>query len=241
MTMQNVLLIAGLALGYKLITYAVANRSKLATLLKAYLTKLEAQNKTTASDSDNPLLGGGYKSPPQVSTTAATSGLLKSPLLLVALTIGGTLLATKVDIKQVVTKLTTVLTTGMTSRSVVAEPTTEYKQLVAPLAPVVTGKPGAKDLAEFYVALADVLTRDTGNNIETSGQFTGWVDASAVLAYGNSTYAGQFPGLLAAMTTIVKDTLKDTSNAGDDDVALTPEKKARVIAMLRACAWTCQQ
>jgi hypothetical protein len=239
--MQNVLLLAGLAAGYKLLSYAVANRATLATLLKAYLTKLEAKNKVTTPSSDNPLLGGGYKAPPTVAVPTVASGLLKSPLLLVAVTVGGTLLATKVDFKQVTAKLSSLIAVGGVSRSVVAEPTTEYKQLVAPLAPVVTGKPGAKDLAEFYVALADVLTRDTGNNIETSGQFTSWVDASALLAYGNSTYAGQFPGLLAAMTTIVKDTLKDANNAGDDDIAMTPEKKARVIAMLRACAWTCQQ
>jgi hypothetical protein len=238
--MQNVLLIAGLALGYKLITYAVDNRAKLATLLKVYLTKLEAQ-KVIAPVSDNPLLGGGYKVLPPASAPTSTGGLLKNPLLLVAITIGGTLLATKVDFKQVTTKLTALIGATGASRSVVAEPTAEYKQLVAPLAPVIAGKPGAKDLAEFYVALADVLSRDTGDNIETSGQFTNWVDSSAVLAYGNSTYAGQFPGLLAAMTTIVKDTFKDANNAGDDDVAMTPEKKTRVIAMLRACAWTCQQ
>lgn len=234
MTIQNVLLVIGAIAGYKLATHLWTNRSSLAALLKAYLAKVEAQNKSAS----NPLLGN--KPQPIAASSGLLSGLTKNPLILIGLAVGGTLVATKVDFKQVISKLSLLNATGVTVVKV-PEPTAEYKQLVSPLAPVVTGKPGARDLASFYVAAADVLERDTGNKIDTSGRLTAWFVDAGDLAYGNSTYAGSFTGWQAAMSEIIKNTLRDANTVGDEEVGLSPEKKAKMVVVLKACAWTCQQ
>ncbi len=234
MTIQNVLLVVGAIAGYKLTMYLWANRSSVAALLKAYLTKLEAQNKSAS----NPLLGN--KPQPVTDSGGLLTNLTKNPLILIGLAVGGTLLATKVDFKQVISKLSLLTATGVAVVKV-PEPTAEYKQLAAPLAPVVTGKPGARDLASFYVAAADVLERDTENKIDTSGRLTAWFVDAGTLAYGSSTYVGSFPGWQTAMSEIIKNTLRDANTVGDEEIGLSPDKKTKMVSVLKACAWTCQQ
>ncbi len=237
MSLQNIVLI-GLSIGgYKLASYVVANRAVIAAKVKAWLDKMAVQNQPTAT---NPLFGGGYNAPPSAPATGGLlSTVLKNPLLTAALAVAVTIGATKVDFKQLAGKLSS-LTTG-TAKVVVAEPSAADKTAVQPLLDVVRGKPGASGLSALYVAAADILERDTENKISTSGQLTSWLADAGTLAYVNTDYAGKFPGLENAMETVIIGTLKDASTTGDEDIALTPEKKSKLIAVLKACAWACQQ
>lgn len=239
MSFQNIVLMAAGVVGYKLVSYVVANRARFAALLKQYLDKLAAQNTPARA---NPLLGGGaYAEQPQVTSSGLLASLLKSPLLTVALAVGATLVATKLDFKQMATKIAALASSGGSAVVVVPEPTAADKTIVAPLLQLVKGKPGASDLAPMYLAAADILERDTDNKLSTSGQLTNWLADATTLAYVNTEYANKFPGFEVVMTTIIIDTLKDASTTGDEDIAMTPEKKAKFITVLKACAWACQQ
>jgi len=113
---------------------------------------------------------------------------------------------------------------------VLDEPSEELKELVLPIRGVITDKKDAIKTANFFLAFADVVSRDKDVITSTSTLREGFVRAEKLMLQGTEM-VGKYPGFGLKKDAILAEAI------GLDKVELDDEKRARAVAVLRAIAW----
>lgn len=111
-------------------------------------------------------------------------------------------------------------------------PSAEMQSLVAPVKAIVSGKPKASELGDFFFSAADVVKRDS-TRINSTSQVAAWLRDANTLRVQNTDLVGAFPGVSKA----IDDTLK--ASIGDEQGQLTPDKRKRLAETFEAISWAC--
>lgn len=114
----------------------------------------------------------------------------------------------------------------------VVAPSAELQQAVKLVGELVRGRPQAPQLAAFYAAAAEVISRDS-ETVTSTQQVADWLTDASTLQIQGTDLAGSIPGLAAAHYTAV------ASQIGTEPTALDDAKRQKLVAVLRALAWAC--
>jgi hypothetical protein len=90
-----------------------------------------------------------------------------------------------------------------------------------------------KQLAGFYLALADVIERDAGQVIKNMADVREINRRAGLLMFQRTELQGKYPGLGAAIEAALSQLI------GMDNVPVDDRNRQTVIAAFRAIAWAC--
>lgn len=114
-------------------------------------------------------------------------------------------------------------------------PAEPLRSSVAPVTQILKSATGRKtasaDLARFYRAMALVTER---GGCQTTGQARSVHSKAAEYTFYGEL-RGKIPGLKEAVEKVL------TDNLGLEDTALSPEIRAKLVAVWKALAWACQE
>jgi hypothetical protein len=109
-------------------------------------------------------------------------------------------------------------------------PPMELQLLVSPLAQIITDEKDAAKAAKFFRDFADVLSRDNLILKTTEDVREGYIRAETLMLQ-NTEMVGKYPGFGAAKDKILVEAV------GLERVTLSPEKRAKAVAVFNAMAW----
>lgn len=121
-----------------------------------------------------------------------------------------------------------------------AVPSRVLREVVAPIRGTALNRSDARRLAEFYLALADVVERDEAGIIRTSAEVRLINERSGRLCFEKTGIAGRYPGLAAEIDTVIAHGIGGKRIDGKwESVEITHENRGSLAESLRAIAWAC--
>ncbi len=113
-------------------------------------------------------------------------------------------------------------------------PDAATRAIVANIREILAGHPeDGKQLAAFYLALADVIQRDAGQVIKDMADVREVNRRAGLLMFQRTQLQGKYPGLGAAIESALSQLI------GMDNVPVDAANRGAVIAAFRAIAWAC--
>jgi hypothetical protein len=88
-------------------------------------------------------------------------------------------------------------------------------------------------LADFYLSMADVISRDQGKVIQTTANLRELHRRAGLLMFQRTGVQGKYPGLAEAIDKVFVDRL------GLENVAFDSAKQSAAIEIMKAIAWAC--
>ena len=113
-------------------------------------------------------------------------------------------------------------------------PDAATRAIVANIREILAAHPeDGKQLAAFYLALADVIQRDAGQVIKDMADVREVNRRAGLLMFQRTQLQGKYPGLGAAIESALSQLI------GMDNVPVDAANRGAVIAAFRAIAWAC--
>lgn len=113
-------------------------------------------------------------------------------------------------------------------------PDAATRAIVANVREILAGHPeDGKQLAAFYLALADVIQRDAGQVIKDMADVREVNRRAGLLMFQRTQLQGKYPGLGAAIEAALSQLI------GMDNVPVDDANRGAVTAAFRAIAWAC--
>lgn len=117
---------------------------------------------------------------------------------------------------------------------VMPEPSDSLKQAVKGISDLVTGNPDAENdkirLAQFYAQLSNVVRNEPGF-LASTGQFRSYNAIVGQINFAGQSLKGKYSGLGAKVDQVI------ISAIGDENAALSPEKRKALADILAAISW----
>jgi hypothetical protein len=113
-------------------------------------------------------------------------------------------------------------------------PDASTRAIVANIREILAGHPeDGRQLAAFYLALADVIQRDAGQVIKDMADVREVNRRAGLLMFQRTGLQGKYPGLGAAIEAALSQLI------GMDNVPVDDANRGAVTAAFRAIAWAC--
>ena len=113
-------------------------------------------------------------------------------------------------------------------------PDAATRAIVANIREILAAHPeDGKQLAAFYLALADVIQRDAGQVIKDMADVREVNRRAGLLMFQRTQLQGKYPGLGAAIESALSQLI------GMDNVPVDDASRGSVLAAFRAIAWAC--
>lgn len=127
------------------------------------------------------------------------------------------------------------------SSIVVSVPSPSLQEIVRPIRNAGLGAEDASRLAEFYLALADVVARDENGIVKTSAEVRLINERSGRLCFERTGIAGRYPNLAHEIDVVIGYGIGSKRIDGKwESVEMTPASRQGLVHALHAIAWACR-